>query len=170
MSDLQISEFNGNIERPNKVKLIKLTNGLFSKVDDEDFQFLSRFEWKAHFTGDLWYARAFIDGHHIRMHKLLCPGGWHIDHENGDSLDNQKHNLRKATQSQNMQNQGKRRGGTSKFKGVCWDNKLKGWRAQICLNYKTRYIGTFKQEADAARAYNSQAEKLFGKYARLNII
>ena len=56
----------------------------------------------------------------------------------------------------------------SKYKGV-WKRKA-SWRANIKHNYKTIHLGSFKTEEEAARAYNAKATKLYGEFAKLNII
>jgi hypothetical protein len=46
-----------------------------------------------------------------------------------------------------------------------------GWEARIKHKDKTRkqvYLGFFKDEIEAAKAYNRAAEKLFGEFALLN--
>ena len=42
--------------------------------------------------------------------------------------------------------------------------------AKIPFNGKSIYIGKFKNEIDAAKAYNAKAIELYGDKARLNII
>ena len=60
----------------------------------------------------------------------------------------------KAIENQSKGQTGlKKPGATSSFQGVC-KKKSGGWRAQITLNKKMNYIGTFKLEIDAAKAYD----------------
>ena len=101
------------------------------------------------------------------MHSLIT-GYRRTDHENGNGLDNQRANLRDTTQSQNCANRGKRRtGGTSRFKGV--DLLPSGrWRARIKVGRAERSLGTFADEAAAARAYDGAAAEAWGTFARLN--
>lgn len=56
--------------------------------------------------------------------------------------------------------------GTSKFIGVSRLNKLKSEKYQVVI--KHRYVGTFDNEEDAARAYDSEAIKTYGYLAKLN--
>jgi hypothetical protein len=42
------------------------------------------------------------------------------------------------------------------------------WKAEISPNGKRLYLGIFKSETDAARAYDAAAAKEFGDFARLN--
>ena len=55
---------------------------------------------------------------------------------------------------------------TSRFLGVCRSHKT--WRVQINYKGKVRQFGTFDDEVEAAKAYNSAAISLFGESARLN--
>jgi hypothetical protein len=88
-----------------------------------------------------------------------------VDHRNHDGLDNRRSNLRTATPPQNNGNQLKRKGTTSKYKGV---SRYKGrrWRAAI----QRRHLGIFGSEEAAATAYNVAASEVFGEYAHLNVV
>ncbi len=137
-------------------------------VDDEDYATLSAFKWYHVKNRTTVYAYTRMHGKQTPMHTLLVPNSDHINH---DGLDNQKHNLRPATQSQNRMNSRKLSTITSsKYKGVCWHKKAQKWMAHIKVNRKPRYLGLFIQEWDAAEAYNDAATKLFGAFAHLNIL
>jgi hypothetical protein len=83
-------------------------------------------------------------------------------------LDCRRHNLRKATRSQNVANSGSRKGAASKYKGVHFRRDRNTWRAEITINGRKRNLGTFKEEADAARAYDAAAYATWGEFAYLN--
>src|SRR6185369_10082175 len=109
------------------MKRIKLTQGKCALVDDEDFERVSQFKWVADKDkNNLWYAsRHFPLGNGKRttqkMHTFILNGLKKVDHKNSDGLDNQKHNLRPATTSQNGANRRKQARKTSSvFKGVWW--------------------------------------------------
>lgn len=82
-----------------------------------------------------------------------------IDHINHDGLDNRFSNLRIATKAENQRNQ-RLRGGTSQFKGVDWDKKDGKWRARIKNNENSFHLGLFKNEIEAAQAYDKKAREL----------
>lgn len=106
----------------------------------------------------------------MKMHHfILGLDAWTlVDHKNRDTLDNRRENLRVATTSQNGANQSKRPGGSSRFKGVCWDKSRGKWKARIMLNYKNVHIGRFLVEEDAARAHDVRAREVWGEFAVLN--
>lgn len=105
------------------------------------------------------------------MHRVVAktPDGLECDHINSDSLDNRKANLRTATRLQNSWNRSKSsKPGYSKSKGVTFDKKMQKWLAQIRVRGKHISHGRFKDEIQAAKAYDKAAKKHFGEFAKLN--
>ena len=43
------------------------------------------------------------------------------------------------------------------------------WSATICKNYVVYRLGYFKNEIDAAKAYNAKAIELYGDFANVNV-
>lgn len=159
------------------MKEIKLTQGKVALVDDADFEWLNQWKWFAAKCGNTFYAHRNeeVDGRKrtIRMHRLILgvtdPKVF-VDHERGDGLNNQRYNLRMATQRQNSQNRKPQAGSASKYKGVSFNARLKKWLAQIRVGSSLIHIGCYKQEEDAALAYNEAAIKHHGEFARLNVV
>jgi len=154
---------------------IKLTTGEVALVDKEDFSDISAYSWYRMKVGrDSYekriYAQSTIDGTSVTMHRLILgfPDS-HIDHINGDGLDNRRQNLRLCSRSQNLCNQGSTEGSSSQFKGV-YNSKRGRWRAE--LNYEgNRYrLGIFDSEREAALAYDRKALEIHGDFARPNIL
>lgn len=78
-------------------------------------------------------------------------------------------NCRWATRVQQMRNTRKRRGAkTSRYKGVSRHSQNGNWVAQIGINNRPVYVGSFDLEEDAARAYDAAARKVFGEFALVN--
>lgn len=73
------------------------------------------------------------------------------DHINGNKIDNRRENLRLATRSENMQNQGTRRDNTSGYRNVKWHAKAKKWRVTIRVSGKDVHGGFFSSITEAAQ-------------------
>lgn len=153
-------------------KIIPLTKGKFAIVDDADFDWLNQYKWCAHENrkGGECYATSYINHKNVKMHRLImgATGRWDIiDHIDHNTLNNQRHNLRHATQKQNNQNR-KSKGKTSNYRGVSWYTKDKRWVAKIGHGENQKTLGWFKDEIQAALAYNEEAAKRYGEFANLN--
>jgi hypothetical protein len=96
----------------------------------------------------------------------------HVDHINGNGLDNRKSNLRLATRNENLRNQRTRtdHNKSSKYKGVWFDKSRNKYRASITINGKCKKLGTFGDQIEAAKAYNQHAADNFGEFAVLNVL
>lgn len=57
---------------------------------------------------------------------------------------------------------------SSKYKGVSWDKKRKGWLVRVELKGRVYRVGVFDDEEEAARAYNDKRIKLQGNHAKMN--
>ena len=154
---------------------IPLTQGKVALVDDEDFPDISQFKWYALKGGLTFYARHALrcDGKRDfeSMHRriLKCKPGQRVDHENHNGLDNQKHNIRRCTRSENNRNRKKQKNPTSsEFKGVHWDRCNGKWQAQIRKNGRNKHLGLFVSDVEAAHAYDVAARKIFGEFALTN--
>lgn len=156
------------------MKTIPLTQGLIAQVDDADFKAVNRFKWCAQRIGRNFYAaRRFRkpDGKqgYQYLHQFLFPGVLRVDHRDGDGLNNQRYNLRPATNQQNLWGfQRKRPGATSKFRGVSWESRRLTWHARLKISGKSIHLGYFDDETDAACAYDTAAIKYFGEFASPN--
>lgn len=136
-------------------------------VDDDIYERESKHNW--YVDGDGYVARMakrpngkrFV----LKLHwcVLRAPKGFVIDHINGNRLDNRRENLRVCTRAQNNANIHK-----DKFKGVIWRDHANAYKAYIKKNHKQIHLGYFKEEKQAAIAYNKAAIELFGEYAQLN--
>jgi hypothetical protein len=108
-----------------------------TQVSPEDYDYLLGFKWtfaRSHRGGELIYARRSVrEGSYNRtilMHRVVLnrmgleqPTKRHTgDHWDGDSLNNQRENLRWATPAEQMQN---RRGIKSKaIEKPWWDEEI----------------------------------------------
>ena len=160
-------------------KEIPLTQGFVAIVDDEDYEELMQWKWYANVgVGSPRATRmAPRDGEGrqktILMHRQImnAPDARVVDHINHDTLDNRRStNLRVCTRAQNQANRIKRAPGTSQFKGVHWDTQRMRWRARLRINGREIRLGRFRDEKEAARAYNRAAKEHFKEFANLNIL
>jgi hypothetical protein len=157
---------------------IPLTQGKYAIVDVEDYDRIAKYKWYAVKNYRCFYAQSNIGfkngkrgSHTIQMQRLIlnAPKNKIIDHINHNGMDNRKANLRFVTTAQNIWNTRKRSGiYTSKYKGVSFHKRDRIWQAYIFCDGRSSFIGNFKDEQAAARAYDEKAKELFGKYAVLN--
>lgn len=144
-------------------------------IDLEDFEKCKPFTWFVAYTGrhgDRPYVYRHKDRSTERLHRfLLNPESHvHVDHINGDGLDNRKSNLRFCSNTQNSMNTTISRNNNSGYKGVSFRKDVGKWRAYIGVNRESIHLGYFENVYDAARAYNKAALEYFKEFAKLNEI
>lgn len=156
------------------MKTIKLTQGKFAIVDDEDFLRLNKYKWCAQKIKNNWYAVRTINRktqkQKFYMHREILglkSGDSDVDHINQNGLDNRKANLRFCSKQQNRANTTSCKG-TSKFRGVHWVTNRFKWAAIIKFNGQIKFLGHFVNEIKAAKAYDKRAKELFGEFAKTN--
>lgn len=166
---------------------IQLSNGGVTLVDDEDYPVLSRHNWYINFSGKRGYAITKLKTDQttiwrcIFMHHMILGTSGICDHIDGDPLNNQKSNLRKATHQTNGWNKGapNRKDKKSRFKGVRQSTSKKHpnrWQAYLKAvepgahksTGKMIYSVFYDSEEDAARAYNEMARKVRGEWTWFN--
>jgi hypothetical protein len=148
--------------------LIKLTQGKYAIIDDEDFERVSKLKWN--YSKKIGYAESRLENGHLRMHRFIMNAkpGEETDHINFDGLDNRKSNLRLCTHTENMYHRRKHIDNTSGYKGVSWDKVNKKWHASIQKDGKKMHLGRFLDIQDAIKIYNKKASEAFGQFAQLN--
>lgn len=160
------------------MKFLKLNNGTFTEVDDEDFERLSHFTWEDDSDSirrKVYLKNYHINGRRIRKYKritiqneILNSDGM-FDHIDRNYRNNKKNNLRPCTYSQNLSNRAKMSvNASSKYKGVWLNKKRNKFVAEIKANGVRYHIGSFDNEQEAARAYDTKAKQLHGEFAVLN--
>ena len=151
--------------------------GIFTIVDDEDFEYLSKWKWHA-LKNPFDYRVCRLDrkedgewGKMVLLHRIVinAPKGVEVDHINGDSLDNRKINLRLCTSAQNKYNRHKANSKTG-YKGVYLSGfKKNKYYVQIMVDGKGIHLGMFNDLITAAEAYDKAAIKYFGSFAWTNL-
>jgi len=161
------------------MRTIPLTQGYEAQIDDADYESVSQFKWRALVDRrrNKVYAVRKTHGPHssrrsVYLHRELLgvtDPTVKVDHHNGDSLDNCRENLRKCVMGENNANSRKRRDGqSSKYKGVCWHKRDQKFQAAIKVHGRTKYLGMFTVETQAAQAYDVAARAHFGEFAQCN--
>ena len=101
------------------------------------------------------YIRPKIGGKLVLLHRIVASAFLgldisekriQVDHINGIRHDNRLENLRLVTCQQNGFNQ-------TKAKGYYWSNQNNKWQAQIKLDGRNIYLGSFVTESEARQAY-----------------
>ena len=146
---------------------IFLQTGNICIIDTEDYEKIQNIYWfekQGYVCG--WDKNA---KKHVFIHNIIT-GEKKIDHINNNPLDNRKANLRKYSKnSQNCINRPKsllKRKPHSIYKGVT--KHRNNYEAIITKDRKRYFIGSFKDEIEAAKAYDKKAKELFGEFAHLN--
>ena len=94
------------------IACVELSQGQVARVDSSDLPLIAGHKWYALWHPDTrsYYASGNVNvgGKRttIYMHRLItgAPKGMKVDHENHDTLDNRRFNLRICTNQQNMEN------------------------------------------------------------------
>ncbi|HTP77732.1 MAG TPA: HNH endonuclease [Rhizomicrobium sp.] len=118
------------------------------------------------------YVKIGVEGVSYYAHVLawvLVKGTWpdrNIDHANGLTGDNRFGNLRLAKKTDNLRNSKKPVTNKSGFKGVCRPKDRTKWIAQIRIDGRNTYLGSFNTPEEAHEVYRQAALQHFGAFAR----
>ena len=153
------------------MKLIQLTQGQFAMVDDDVYDDLNKYKWYANSSNK--YFRAIrnirINGKYttVKLHRVIMSAqkGDIIDHIDGDTLNNQRSNLRFCTNSQNQHNSKINSNSTTGYKGTTPHGK--GYKAQIQHNGKPVYLGSRSTPEEAYELYKEASKKYHGEFGRV---
>lgn len=105
--------------------------------------------------------RTLVKFHRAAMEAVVGPlsKDEQIDHISGDPADNRLCNLRIVSHKQNSMNVRAPNGGVCKMKSG-------RWQAQIRVDGRQVYLGTFASKKEARQAYRKACLKYRGEYAR----
>lgn len=159
------------------MKKIKLNSkkypNLYALVDDEDFIILKNMKWyvsKQCGPSFRFYAYTFLNGSPKHMQRFLLndPKGYLVDHKDGNSLNNQKMNLRVCTRAQNAHNSKMQISNTSGFKGVYFSKQKQKWHSIVKIQGRIKHLGFFDNKIEAAKAYDKGSLQYHGEFALNN--
>lgn len=111
------------------------------------------------------YIYVYMDGRFYAAHRLAwrlfygCQPSGHIDHINGNGLDNRIDNLRCVTVSENAKNRKIRPDNRSGLSGVVWSETHKKWISSVRYNKKQINLGAFHDFFEAVCARKSAETK-----------
>lgn len=175
------SKYNGFMSSEKKPwKTITLTNGEKAKIDAEDYERVSQHKWRVIQKTPSSKKTVVTSIRTEKGVRQLSLGRFLMDPPKGKlvyprryqtGFDFRKNNLIVCTMKERQQMLPKRsHPTTSIYKGVTYDQAKKLWRASLQVDGKNVTIGLFKDEQNAARAYNKAARKQFGEMAYQNQI
>lgn len=156
------------------MKVIPLSDGRTTTIDDYDYETLSKHNWFAWAGRHTTYAVAAVRGMgNVRMHRLILgllgkDRRIIVDHRDGNGLNNTRGNLRICTISGNLHGVMRGPRGKSGYRGVSWHKATGKWAARISLGGKRLNIGLFNSEIDAAYAYDVAKLRLLGSDTELS--
>jgi hypothetical protein len=144
----------------------------YAIIDPEDYCKLAKEDWQFYQSRrDNFYAVRIGIGKIIYMHREItnAPAGKVVHHKDSNGINNTKENLQIITLAENSRCSRKtKKLTTSKYKGVAFITSRKKWQSRIIYNGKNIFLGYYKNEDDAARAYDEAAKKHHGEFAVLN--
>lgn len=150
---------------------IDLTRGFVALIDEADAALVSICNWYASFNGhqSYPYVKGKLPGKPSpsRLHRFLLgfPSD-HVDHIDGNTLDNRRCNLRIASPTLSNANVSKRSDSRMQFKGIRANHGR--FSAALTASGTRFHIGTFDTPTEAALAYDREAVRRFGQFARTN--
>ena len=156
-----------------------LGNDTYTIVDDEDYYWLSQWNWNAVKIKNKIYVKRGTKKAKLKtgvkyelfLHRVVMQcsdSNLVVDHIDNNPLNNQKSNLRICTKAENNRNTSSHKNSSSKYLGVTYDKARKKWNAQLMVNGKRVLTKRYTTEIEAAKAYDAAAKLYVGVYANLN--
>ena len=160
-------------------RCLKLTKGKTAIVDDEDYYWVSQWNWCAVELSGIWYAKRSkkkgvlrnCESYEIYLHRVVTrtiDKELVVDHLDSDGLNNQKSNLRVCTLAENNSHTSSHRDSSSKFLGVSYDAARNKWKVSLRCKGRTVLNKRFNTETEAALAYNDAARRYLGNNVNFN--
>jgi hypothetical protein len=128
-------------------------------------------------AGNYYFEHTFYENQKrigsVKLHRFLmnAPDGVFVDHQNGNTLDNRKANLRLCTQAENTRNQKLNKRSSTGFKGVRFlqhiGSRGKQYQARIRYEGKLINLGVFETAEEAHQAYCKASAKYHGEFGRV---
>lgn len=146
---------------PKGARLIQLTQGQWTIVDEDRYDELNQWKWCAlwHSKAQCYYAgrqERITDDHSkrrqwtIRMHRQIMEvtdAKIQVDHIRHRTLDNRVSQLKVVTNRQNQRNLEET--GSSKYSNVCWHKASNKWMVNLMVCGVHVHMGLFINEDEA---------------------
>lgn len=170
------------IDKENNIAKIELhrrnKESLWTIIDLDDLEKVINFPYtwyaKYNHTNNEYYVVASVyhpelqQTRPIFLHQFLTnANGKDVDHENNDTLDNRKSNMRVVMESNNSKNRkGRNRNNKSGYRNV---SLIKGkWVVQLQIDGKNKRLGSFDDVHKAGKFAEEMRQKYYGEYAGKN--
>lgn len=136
-------------------------------IDAEDFDKVKDYCWSESIDHNKGYSWLIAWDENIsktiKMHQLIF--GKYCDHNDRNTLNNRKYNLRPSTFSENMQNRGLFKNNKSGITGVFWRPKEQMWQVYININNKKIHLGWCSSKEEAIKIRLNAEYKYYGEFA-----
>jgi len=142
---------------------------MYCTLSTSKYDLVKMHRWYANKGFNTFYCVAHISNSKgirtlLKMHKILLTSEL-VDHVDRDGLNNQTHNLRPCTRSQNASNRGILSNNTSGHRGVFWNKETNRWRALVRVNYKMKHLGYFENIKEACKTVEEARKRYFGDFS-----
>lgn len=121
-------------------------------IDTKNLNLVKKYSWSLERNN---YISHRGRDYYIKLHRLItnCPDNKVVDHIDRNPLNNLESNLRICTIMENTQNKDlyNKNNKTSGIKNIFWDKSCNCWIVNIIVNYKSYYIGRFKNLKEAIK-------------------
>ncbi len=174
------------IDTENNIAKIELNRtkaeNLWAIIDLEDLQRVLDFPytWFAKYDPDIDSFYAVASQYHkelgrarpVYLHQFVMDAnGKVVDHENHDTLDDRKSNLRISEEIRNARNRkGRNKNNKSGFRNVCWSKSENKWVVQLQIDGENTRFGRFAYEDldKAGKLAEELRQKYYGEFAGAN--
>lgn len=170
------------VDEENGIAKIELhrrnAENLWTVIDLEDLERVINFPYtwfaKYNHTNNEYYVVASVYHPELQRSKpiflhqfLMNANGKDVDHENNDTLDNRKSNMRVVEESNNSKNRKSRnKNNKSGYRNV---SLIKGkWVVQLQIDGKNKVLGKFDDVHEAGKFAEEMRQKYYGEFAGKN--